>query len=75
MFGKQALIALTRQVINVTGLTANELFTLDLLSEVQKQPIWELLFCALFIYLFMEIAAAQAANALAKAALQPAPRR
>lgn len=57
-------------MINVTGLTANELFTLDLASEVQKQPIWELLFRALFIYLFMEIAAA-----LAKAALRPAPRR
>lgn len=75
MFGKQALIALTGQVINVTGLTANELFTLNLASEVQKQPIWELLFCALFIYLFMEIAAAHTANTLAKAALRPALRR
>lgn len=66
MFGKQALIAVTGQVINVTGLTANELFTLDLASEVQKQPIWELLFRALFIYLFMEIAAARAGKRASK---------
>lgn len=52
MFGKYTLITLTGQVISVTSLTTNELFTLDLVFEAQKQPVWELLFCTLFIYLW-----------------------
>lgn len=63
MFCKYMLITLTGQVINVTSLTTNELFTLDLAFEVRKQPIWEL-FCALFIYLCKSQPCT--ANALAK---------
>lgn len=69
MFGKYRLVSLTAQVVNVTSLTTNELFTLDLAFEVQKQPIWELLFCTLVTYLFMEIATVHGKRA-SKAALR-----
>lgn len=49
MFGKCTLIALSGQVSNVTSLTTNESFALDLAFEVRKEPIWELLFGTLFM--------------------------